>query len=77
MTRYKVGYFVGSLSSTSINRVLSQALVRLAPGDMEFTEIPIGNLPLYSPDYDDDYPPEAVALKEAIAASDAVLFLTP
>ena len=77
MTTYKVGYFVGSLSSKSINRELSKALIRLAPDDLEFTEIPIGNLPLYSPDYDADYPPEAVALKEAIAASHAVLFVTP
>jgi chromate reductase len=75
--RYKVGYFVGSLSSTSINRVLSRALIRLAPHDLEFTEIPIGNLPLYSQDYDTDYPPEATALKEAISRSDAVLFVTP
>jgi chromate reductase len=52
-------------------------LIRLAPDDLEFTEIPIGRLPLYSPDFDSDYPPEAVALKEAIAASDAVLFVTP
>src|SRR5690349_21114193 len=74
---YAVGYFVGSLSSTSINRVLSQALIRLAPDDLAFTEIPIGNLPLYSPDHDASYPPEAVALKEAIGASDAVLFVTP
>jgi len=74
---YTVGYFVGSLSSTSINRELSKALVRLAPDDLEFTEIPIGNLPLYSPDYDADYPPEATALKDAIAASDAILFVTP
>jgi chromate reductase len=74
---YKVGYFIGSLSSTSINRILSRALIRLAPDDLEFTEIPIGNLPLYSPDFDNDYPPEAVALKEAIAGSDAVLFVTP
>jgi chromate reductase len=74
---HKVSYFVGSLSSASINRVLSKALIRLAPADLEFTEIPIGNLPLYSPDFDADYPPEAVALKEAIAASDAVLFVTP
>jgi hypothetical protein len=28
----------------------------------EFSEIPIGNLPLYSPDFDNDYPPEARAL---------------
>ena len=77
MSTFKVGYFVGSLSSTSINRVLSRALIRLAPEDFEFAEIPIGNLPLYSPDFDADYPPEAVALKEAIAAADAVLFVTP
>ena len=77
MATYKVGYFVGSLSSTSINRTLSKALIRLAPDDLEFTEIPIRDLPLYSPDYDDDYPPEARALKDAIAASEAVLFVTP
>src|SRR5512140_1296894 len=77
MTTYKVGYFVGSLSSTSINRELSKALIRLAPKDLEFTEIPIGNLPLYSQDYDPDFPPEARALKAASAASDAILFVTP
>lgn len=77
MATYQVGYFVGSLSSKSINRILSKALIRLAPHDLEFTEIPIGDLPLYSPDYDEDYPPEATALKEAISRSDAVLFVTP
>jgi len=77
MSTYNVGYFVGSLSSTSINRVLSKALIRLAPPELQFTEIPIGNLPLYSPDFDADYPPEPTALKEALAASDAVLFVTP
>ena len=56
---YKVGYFVGSLSSTSINRVLSKALIRLAPDDLDFAEIPIGDLPLYSQDHDANYPPEA------------------
>src|SRR6478609_8470673 len=77
MTVYKIGYFVGSLSSTSINRVLSKALIGLAPKDFEFTEIPIGNLPLYSPDYDSDYPPEALALKASIARADAILVVTP
>jgi len=77
MARYKVGYFVGSLSSTSINRELSKALIRLAPENLEFTEIPTRNLPLYSPDYDANYPPEAVALKAAIHQSQAVLFITP
>lgn len=77
MNTRSVAYFVGSLSSTSINRTLSQALIRLAPDHLEFTEVPIGDLPLYSPDHDDDYPPPARALKESLAAADAVLFVTP
>ncbi|MFC7245077.1 NADPH-dependent FMN reductase [Catellatospora aurea] len=77
MTTYKVGYFVGSLSSTSVNRELSRVLIRLAPEELEFTEIPIGNLPLYSPDHDANYPPEAVALKDAVHRSQAILFVTP
>jgi chromate reductase, NAD(P)H dehydrogenase (quinone) len=77
MSPYKVAYFVGSLSSTSINRILSRALIRLAPSDLVFTEVPIGEVPLYSPDYDSDYPPPAQALKQSLAAADAVLFVTP
>jgi chromate reductase, NAD(P)H dehydrogenase (quinone) len=77
MSGYRVAYFVGSLSSTSINRTLSRALIRLAPPDLEFTEVPIDDLPLYSPDFDDSYPPAARALKDALAAADAVLFVTP
>ena len=77
MAAYKVGYFVGSLSSTSVNRELAKALIRVAPDDLEFAEIPIRDLPLYSPDFDANYPPEALALKEAIHSSDAILFVTP
>lgn len=77
MSTYRVGYFVGSLSSTSINRELSQALIRVAPDDLSFVEISIGDLPLYSPDHDAAYPPPAIALKEAISGVDAVLFVTP
>jgi chromate reductase len=77
MTTYKVGYFVGSLAAKSINRTLSEALVRLAPHDLEFVEVPIKDLPLYNRDFDSDYPPEGRALKDAIAAVDAILFVTP
>ena len=77
MHTFNVGYFVGSLAKESINRKLANALVHLAPAELAMREIPIGNLPLYSYDYDADYPPEGRALKEAIAAVDAVLFVTP
>src|SRR5262249_8032300 len=77
MSTYKVGYFVGSLSSTSINRLLAKALVRLPPPGCVMTELPIKALPLYSADYDTDFPPVARALKKAIAEVDAVLFVSP
>ena len=77
MTAFTVGYFVGSLARNSINRKLAHALVRLAPAELQMREIPIGELPLYSYDYDADYPPAGRALKDAIAGVDAVLFVTP
>jgi chromate reductase len=77
VTTYKIGYLVGSLAKGSINRLLSKALVRLAPPALEMAEIPFKDLPLYSYDYDADYPPVARAFKSALAASDGVLFVTP
>ena len=74
---YIVGYFVGSLARDSLNRRLSKALVRLAPEDLQLREIPIGDLPLYNYDYDADFPAVARQFKQAIAETDAVLFITP
>jgi chromate reductase len=77
MKTYKVGYLVGSLAKGSINRMLAKALSRIAPPGMELTEIQIKDLPLYSYDYDADFPPVARAFKQAIADVDAILFVTP
>ncbi len=77
MTAFKVGYLIGSLASGSINRKLAKALIRLAPESLIFSEITFRDLPLYSYDYDDDYPEAARAFKAAIKASDAILFVTP
>src|SRR5690606_34003816 len=77
METYKVGYLVGSLAKASINRKLAGALVKLAPPGLELAEIPIRDLPLYSNDYDDDYPPVACELEKASASVDPVLFVTP
>ena len=77
MTTFTVGYFVGSLAAASINRKLANALVRLAPDELTMREIPFRDLPLYSYDYDANYPPVAKQFKDAIASVDAVLFVTP
>jgi chromate reductase len=77
MSQYKIGYFIGSLATESINRKLAKALVKLAPAELTMTEIPFRDLPLYSYDYDSNFPPAARELKKAIADVDGVLFVTP
>ena len=77
MTTFKVGYLIGSLAKGSINRKLAKALVRLAPPQLDMVEVPFRDLPLYSYDYDADFPPPARAYKSALAAVDSVLFVTP
>jgi chromate reductase len=77
MTTFNVGYLVGSIAKASINRKLALALAKLAPEELRLKEIAWKELPIYSYDYDRDFPPQATAFKDAIAASDAVMFVTP
>lgn len=77
MKTYRVGYLIGSLATGSINRRLANALVKLAPKELELHEISFKELPLYSYDYDANYPEVATKLKKAITDSDAILFVTP
>ena len=77
MPTYTAGYIIGSLAINSINRKLAGALVKLAPPELTMREISFRELPIYSYDYDADYPPVARKFKEEIAAVDAVLFVTP
>jgi chromate reductase len=77
MATYKVGYMIGSIAAGSINRKLARALVRLAPPELDLSEIPFRDLPIYSYDYDADFPPVAREFKSALASVQAVLFVTP
>ena len=77
MTDRTIGYIVGSISSTSINRRLAKALERLAPEGTTLVEIPIKDLPFYSPDYDADFPQVARDFKRALADVDGVIIVTP
>jgi chromate reductase len=74
MTTHKVGYFVGSLAKASTNRKLAGALVHLAPPELQMSEIPFGNLPLYSYDYDADFPPASRTFKDAISKTSKICF---
>ncbi len=77
MTKLKIALIVGSLRQDSINRRLARAISKLAPADVTFSEVNIGDLPLYSQD-DDAAPAASVTrLKGEISAADGLIFLTP
>ncbi len=75
---YKVGVLVGSLRRDSINRKAAQALEKLAPDNLSFQFIEIGDLPLYNEDLETADAPEAwTRFRKEVANNDAILFLTP
>jgi NAD(P)H-dependent FMN reductase len=74
---YKIAVVVGSLRKESFNKQLAHALESIAPKDFTFEHLDIGSLPLYSQDYDADYPEVARTFKQKIAEANAVLIVTP
>jgi len=76
MEQYRIAVIVGSLRKDSFNRMMANAVVKLAPSDFSFKQVQIGDLPLYNQD-DDANPAESVKrLKGEIAASRGLLFVT-
>jgi len=72
-----VAVIVGSLRKGSINRMVANTLIELAPADLKLDIVEIGQLQLYNQDLDDRPPAEWTAFRERIAGSNAVLFVTP
>lgn len=77
MSSLKIGVIAGSLRRDSFNRKLAKALPKLAPADVTFQTIEIGDLPLYNQDDDSAQAPSVKRLKADIAASNGILFVTP
>lgn len=77
MNKLQIGLVVGSLRKASINRQLACAVIKLAPADVSFKFIEIGDLPLYNQDDDDHQSDSVKRMKQEVAACDGVLFITP
>ncbi|HTM63092.1 MAG TPA: NAD(P)H-dependent oxidoreductase [Gammaproteobacteria bacterium] len=77
MGQINVAVIVGSLRKDSFNRKLANAMIKLAPPELSFKLINIGDLPLYNQDDDKSQAPEVKRLKSEIAAADALMFVTP
>ncbi len=75
----KVAVLVGSLRKGSFNRKAAEAIAALAPSNLSFEFVEIGDLPLYNQDFDglDPQPAPYVSFRDRIKAADAVLFVTP
>ena len=77
MSHAKIAVLVGSLRRDSFNRQLANGLARLAPPDVSFKPLEIGELPLYNQDDDAHQAESVLRMKSAIKAADGVLFVTP
>jgi len=76
MSQFQIAVVVGSLRKDSFNRKLANAIARLAPPDVSFKQVQIGDLPLYNQD-DDASPADSVKrLKREITDSQGLLFVT-
>src|SRR5262245_35023438 len=76
--RLRVTAIAGSLREASFNRALLRAAVELQPETMAIEIFDLEGLPLYNEDLEQRGDPERVAaLKEAIAAADALLIACP
>lgn len=73
----KVAVINGSLRKDSINKKLALAIAKLAAGKLDLKLVDISDLPLYNQDLEANFPASAQRVKNEIAASDAVLFVTP
>ncbi len=77
MPSTNVAVLVGSLRKDSINLKLARAVEKLAAAELKFSYLQIGDLPLYTQEFDDNYPTVCQRLKKDIEGADAVLFVTP
>jgi chromate reductase len=73
----RIGVIVGSNASKSINRIVASTFPSLAPEGVEFVNIDLTALPIYSYDLDSDFPAEALEWKAAIESVDGVIIVTP
>ena len=74
---FRIALIVGSLRRDSFNRKLAQALQKMAPQEFRFELAEIGDLPLYNQDDDANQAPAVKRLKEQVAGSQGVIFVTP
>ena len=75
--QYSVAVIVGSLRKLGLSKMTANALVGLAPDNLSFEFLEIGQLPLFNQDLEENPPQKWVDFREKLRPFDAVLFVTP
>lgn len=77
MRTYQVAVIVGSLRQASVNRQFANALLALAPANLNLQMLSVAELPLYNEEADGHEVPAVLKFREAVRAADAVLIVSP
>lgn len=73
----QIAVLIGSGSKTSFSQLTVRHLQKMAPASIQLNVVEIADLPLYDRDLDENSPEQYTRVREAVAAADGVLFVTP
>ena len=77
MSAMRIAALSGSLRASSINTALLGEIAARAPGWFAIALIPLGGLPLFNPDLEDELPDAVAAFRAEIVAADALIIASP
>jgi chromate reductase len=77
MPNFDVAVITGSLRAESLSRKMGRALTRLPVQGMNLSILEIGDMPHYNEDLESNPPDAFTKFRAAVAAADAILFVTP
>lgn len=74
---HRIAILVGSLRRDSLNRRVARSICAIRGDGLDCSMVEVGELPLFNQDIEHSPPESWTRFKEAIQASDGVLFCTP
>jgi chromate reductase len=77
MHEYKIAVIVGSLRKDSYNLKLANAVAKLAPPEFDFTQVHIGDLPLFNQDNEGNPSDSVNRFRTEVKSAQGLLFVTP
>lgn len=77
MMSKQIAVLIGSASKTSFNHAVVRHLQNIAPSDLQFNIVELGDLPVYDRDLDEQDVPAYNRVRDAIKAADAILWVSP